>query len=110
MPVKPDPYRALAQCLDNGTKLGTSECTAIEFAPKIPRDTRAAKLRAYVGGCDSANLCSLLEAHEFGHISKEYLLSELSKMDVSATKCSQCMIERIKELIDELNPARPANR
>lgn len=108
MSSTPDPCHALAHCLENGTKLGTGQCTAIETNPRS--DTSAAKLRAYVGGCDSANLRSLLEAHELGHISKEYLLSELANIEISETRCSKCMIERIKELIEHLHPAAPVTQ
>ena len=107
MPSRPDPYHALEQCLENGTKLGAGACTAIEVNRRPPGDPSAVKLRAYVGGCDSAALCSLLDAHELGHISKDYLLSELSKIEASETKCSKCMIERIKELIEQLHQAAP---
>lgn len=105
MPSTPDPYHALAQCLDTGTRLGSADCTAIAIRRQRPDDTSALKLQAYVGGCDSSALCSLLKAHELGHITKEYLMSEVSKIDISKTKCSQSMIERIKQLIEQVDTA-----
>jgi hypothetical protein len=104
MPSTSDPYNALAQCLDKGTKLGSVDCTAITVSRQRPDETSVLKLQAYVGGCDSSALCSLLKAHELGHITKEYLMSELSKIDISKTKCSQSMIERIKQLIEQISP------
>lgn len=101
MSFKQDPYNALAQCLEKGTGLGTANCTAVKVIRQRPGNTSAIKLQAFIGGCDSTALCSLLKAHELGHISKEYLMSELSKIDVSETKCSKSMIERIKQLIEQ---------
>jgi hypothetical protein len=100
-----DPYHALGQCIEKGTRLGSADCTAIAINRQRPDDTSALKLQAYVGGCESSSLCSLLKAHELGHITKEYLMAELSKIDISQTKCSQSMLERIKQLIEQINPA-----
>jgi hypothetical protein len=100
-----DPYHALGQCIEKGTRLGSADCTAVTISRQRPDDTSALKLQAYVGGCESSSLCSLLKAHELGQISKEDLMAELSKIDITKTKCSQSMIERIKQLIEQINPA-----